>query len=111
MEVRLDEPPCIIELCLDCDVLGFLFFFVLRSEDLQLALLQRRLSIGGICTKSGLVQVPRNGGESGGTGESIGGRHGLLCLFKAMERELDGVLCDMDTDTDLEAAPDDERCT
>ena len=101
MDVRLDESPCIIELRLDCDVLGFLFFYVLRSEHLQLAVLQRRLGIGGICTESRLIHVPQHGGESGGTGESVGGRHGLRCLFEAMETELDGELCDMDTETNL----------
>jgi hypothetical protein len=48
MDVRLDESPSIVEFCLDSDVLGLLFLDVLRSEDLQLALLQRRLGVGSV---------------------------------------------------------------
>lgn len=45
--------PCVVELCLEADVLAF--FLVLCAQDLELVGLQRRLDVGGVCRVLGVV--------------------------------------------------------
>jgi hypothetical protein len=49
MSIRFNQTPCIVEFRLHGDVLSFLFFDVLRSENLQFRFFERWLRVCCIC--------------------------------------------------------------